>query len=431
MAAKRSYSRYFIILQEDEKGYSTDPSKFPTGYAKVERKNDKCKVSYYVQNLKRSKDSYYMVLICDRKNDKRLLNLGAINVDNYGRAELSCEYEVNNVANSNIPIETIKGASIVRIDGSNIHGVLTGFVNGAKLEDWKSYAVIENKERVSTEKLPEKKVEEKVKVEEESKEELKAEKVVEEDNINREENIFDEYENNIEAAKNIEIENNMDNNLSDNIENSIENKQREEAEVEVEAEVRTEAKDEEQVEENVETKAEEKVEEEKVLERSQVEESKPYTEHKVEEDENYPIGNEGNYFRSLAKGLEEVKDVCSEIGKCRWYRVSSREFINANPSSDFNKYTTLYYPMTNYYPYFKRHGHYLVGYKCDAKGNMRYLVYGIPGARCIQDQPFGGATGFVTWTRAEKGETRDDTNGYWLMFYDYKNSMVVAPVKRR
>jgi hypothetical protein len=67
VAAKRSYSRYFIISQEDEKGYSTDSNKFPTGYAKVERKNDKCRVSYYVQNLKRTKDSYYMMLICDRK----------------------------------------------------------------------------------------------------------------------------------------------------------------------------------------------------------------------------------------------------------------------------------------------------------------------------------------------------------------------------
>ncbi|QGU93901.1 hypothetical protein GOM49_01050 [Clostridium bovifaecis] len=435
MAAKRNYSRYFIILQEDERGYSTDNNKFPTGYAKVEKKNDKCKVSYYVQNLKKNKDSYYMVLICDRKSDKRILRLGEINIDNYGRAEVSYEYDANNVANCNVPMDTIKGAAIVRLEGSNVHGVLTGFVNGAKLEDWKSYAVIENKERAKEEKKPEEPKKENLK---EIKDEVKIPKIAEDEVIiKREENIFDEYENNIEAAKNINIEENKDV-MAANTEQPSEDRGVGKSEIEDEEVGDTQAKDTETVEDSETQRQEEEVEEAEEQEReaneeNEVEEAKRniHRESKEEKrDEDYPIGNVGKFFRDIAKDLEEVKDACAEVGKCRWYRISCKEFMNVNPTKDFNKYTTLYYPMSSYYPYIKKHGHYLVGYKCDRSGSMKYLVYAIPGTRAVYDQPFGGATGFVTWVANNKNESREYNIGYWLMFYDFKNSTVVVPVKR-
>ena len=71
MTQKKSYSRYFIILQEDEKGYSLASDKVASGYAKLELKNDKCKISYYVQNLKKEMTPYYMMLVCNKKDVKR------------------------------------------------------------------------------------------------------------------------------------------------------------------------------------------------------------------------------------------------------------------------------------------------------------------------------------------------------------------------
>ena len=41
--------RNFIILQEDERGYSSENGKALSGYAKVEAKGDKCKISFYAQ----------------------------------------------------------------------------------------------------------------------------------------------------------------------------------------------------------------------------------------------------------------------------------------------------------------------------------------------------------------------------------------------
>lgn len=519
MAAKRNYSRCFIILQEDEKGYSRDNNKFPTGYAKIERKNDKCKISYYIQNLKQIEEPYNMVLISDKKGDKRLINIGTLPIDSFGRAETSQEYDASNVANCNIPIDTIKGAAVAKLENSRVHGVLAGFINGAKLEDWKSYAIIENKKRAEeTNKIE--------KVKEASNtltknDGIKENPEGEKTSKNRENNVFDEYENHIEAIKNIELGEEKDSAANVDLEvadakqlkkdREVEDKQSEnsnnkdgqvskiqEAQREIQGQVlnsqefkaneqRADKVKEDDFEERQPVEKVEKVDlspensdledncnqvedenfdfredEDSDLEmedgevynetnyetnyesynkewngtnddgNSQIGE-KEYKDNETrsqEEDEEYPKGSLGSFFRTMTNGLEEVKNVCLEVGKCRWYKVSCKEFMTANPMEDFNKYYNIYYPMNNYYPYIKRKGHYLVGCKCDKKGNMRYLVYAIPGTRSIWDQPFGGTTGFVTWTYGNSSQNRHDDSGYWLMFYDIKNSTVVVPVKK-
>lgn len=52
MAHNKLY-RNFIILQEDEKTHAASGEKALSGYAKIEAKGDKCKISFYAQNLKK------------------------------------------------------------------------------------------------------------------------------------------------------------------------------------------------------------------------------------------------------------------------------------------------------------------------------------------------------------------------------------------
>ncbi|KGN01471.1 hypothetical protein Z969_08505 [Clostridium novyi A str. 4570] len=558
MTAKRNYSRYFIILQEDEKGYSVDPNKCPTGYAKVERKNNKCKVSYYVQNLKKSNEAYCMVLICDRKKDKRLVKVGEINIDAYGRAEVSYEYDINNIANCNIPMDNIKGASIVRIKDSNVHGILTGFVSGAKLDDWKSYVVIEGESRCKKE---EEEVKEEIKKEAEVKAETKVDVEVE---VESQENIFDKYENDIEKHKESEEEVKQElreikeelpeeeNKKEENVELEI----KESANIEVEAkesesikaevneaetrqaevveelediekkenkieenieeikepvekveEIKEKASDDnlrddkqEDKEENIISDIKEKVEEEKEIEveedlevaqNMQVDENdtrrcdcdcdwdcecdcedKKKSKDKKEEkkkdkekekekqkekekakekekekekekdkkkdkdkkdkcpyEEYCHMNWEKEYYKHIVEGLKEEKGICEELGKCHWYKIDYMDLMQMKPGMDFSKYSMIYYPMINYISYIMRKGHYLMGFKYDKEGKMKYLVYGIPGTKSIVDQPFNGATGFVTWV-PEHGKDNNNNNGYWVMFYDFKRCTVVIPVKK-
>ena len=93
--------------------------------------------------------------------------------------------------------------------------------------------------------------------------------------------------------------------------------------------------------------------------------------------------------------------------------------------SNYNKYTLVYYPMLNYYPYIKKYNYFKLGYKCDSKGNLKYIIYAIPGKKDTDEQPYDGRTGFVTWVAKDS----DTDIGCWLMFYDFKNSTVVVPMQ--
>ena len=96
MASNNRLYRNFVILQEDERGYANSEDKTLSGYSKIEEKGDKCKISFYAQNLKKDNDKYYMVLICSKKDIKQIVNLGPLEVTDKGINEVvSCEiYDV-------------------------------------------------------------------------------------------------------------------------------------------------------------------------------------------------------------------------------------------------------------------------------------------------------------------------------------------------
>ena len=116
-------------MQENEKGYALASDKLPTGYAKLEMKNDKCKVSFYVQNLKKEMQPYYMILICNKKEVKKLIKIGNMNIDDNGRMESSFEYPLENVAGSSMTMDKVVGAAIVKFADSKIVDVMSGFAS--------------------------------------------------------------------------------------------------------------------------------------------------------------------------------------------------------------------------------------------------------------------------------------------------------------
>lgn len=147
MATKKSYSRFFIILQEDQKGYGLDLNKAPSGYAKLESMNDKAKASFYVQNIKKQKGPYNMILIVHDKSSNELINLGQINIDESGKADICSELNTSNVAGTNIGMDKVQGAAICKITGNNVTPVMVGFAGGEELKEWANYslAAMENK----------------------------------------------------------------------------------------------------------------------------------------------------------------------------------------------------------------------------------------------------------------------------------------------
>lgn len=468
MSQKKNYSRSFIILQENEKGHGISLDKLPTGYAKIENRNGKCKVFFYVQNLKGASKPYYMVLVCNKKDTKKLIKLGELKLDEYGKAEMSREYSENDVGESGIGIDRVIGAAISQFNGSDMLVLMSGFNATDIPEDWKTYSLagVKSKEvnsnpekivevkKVETKRVEAKPVEAKVetkKVEFKSveakaveakpveKKPAKVERVeikqkeVKEEVVKPKAEVVKPKTTDRKVEEEVKSEEKQpDKKESDNIfdkyEESIENTKKDKYEESKNINV-NEAKDDKR-EENNKSKIEKEenkcpccsYENQKV--ENNFESEIPIEENK---NEDYPIGRTGEFFKGLTDEFDDLGEAFPDVRCCRWYKVSTDFRDHKHHKENHNKYTLLYYPMMPYYAYIQKSGCYLVGYKYDPKGKMKYIVYGILGTKNKCDQPFGGKTGFVSWVPMQRGKEGYEDKGCWLMFYDFKNAVILVP----
>lgn len=403
MASNNKLYRNFIILQEDERGYSNATGKTLSGYSKIEARAEKCKVSFYAQNLKKDTDDYHMVLICCKKDCKQIIDLGKIVISDTGKGEITKEYDASNIGGLGVSFDKICGAAVTKMkDGLPIY-VMCGFLNSEQPSDnWKNYKVVKCNEHkpITMQKKPKK---------DDCKDDKKSDKKSEKKSDKCEHKKRDDDDKPVEISSISKDDNN--------------DKVQEEPRAE---EVNTE-----------ETKVEEeKVEEPKVEEvpyvprenlRGKFEEYEEQIEavKEFDPDASDIRGSIGEYFEAVANGFERCKGKYKEVKYTKWYKVPVNDLYEMCNMSNYNKYTLAYYPMLNYYPYIKKHGYFMLGYKCDSEGNLKYIVYGIPGKKDKDEQPYDGKTGFVTWVN----DNDSDEVGCWLMFYDYKNSTVVVPMQ--
>lgn len=346
MTQKKNYSRCFIILQQGNEGASKETDKLPSGYVKLELKNDKCKISYYVQNLKKETLPYYMVLICNKKELKKSIEIGEMNIDEYGRADVAYDYLTDDIAGSHISFDNISGAAVVKSLNSNIIPIMSGF-SGTAVTNWESFDMVRSRT---------------------------ADNVTNTIEGDKDKSIFDKYEESIEKSK-ISSDDNVDRNsvLSN-------------------------------------TKSPDHVGDNDTLDDTDV----------------YDSNNKDNQlFLKLAEDFDEVDDFSDEIKRCKWYKVNVNSEDALSDTRNHNKYTVFYCPMRSYYSYIKKCGYFMVGYKFDKDKKIKCIIYGLPGKKNREDQPFGGKSGFVTWLPTRS--SRNETEGNWVMFYDFKTSTVLIP----
>lgn len=354
-----------------------------------------------------------------------------MNIDEYGRADICYEYPVDNIGNSEINADKISGAAIVKFIDSNIISVMSGF-STTDIPAWKSFSIIESKER-KKEDIKEEKVNKTIfdKYEETIEEiKIKDSNSVNKDEDNKIKSVQEHKEKNLHS----EIRE-KDKNIKESNEKDLDSEDREKGreikefnEKDLDNEDREKGKDIKEADEkdlDSEDKERDKdIEEpnEKNLEKTK--KSIEKNEDKKRNKQNIPVGLEGKYFRSLVEDLDSVDNITDEIKNCIWYKIDAKNEDDMRNTCNYDKFMVLYNPMLGYYPYIKKHGHYILGYKCDISGNMKYLVYGIPGDKTKEEQPFKGKSGFVTWI-----ENKENNLGYWLMFYDYKTNNILIPVK--
>ncbi|MFR4996686.1 MAG: hypothetical protein ACLUDK_05655 [Clostridium paraputrificum] len=423
MAHNKLY-RNFIILQEDEKTHAASGEKALSGYAKIEAKGDKCKISFYAQNLKKE-EKYSILLICYKKDMKQIVDLGVLEISDIGKGEASKEYYVNNIAGLDFSYDKISGAAICKYVGGELTYLMYGFMNGENVGDsWKKCKVLKhidkNKENIEVKEVKEvkkevKKVEEVKCVEPEHKEHHEEK----EHKDNHEDKCKDEMK---DKCKKDDKDYHEEVKKKEKHDECKEDHHKEEKEDKCEKINYCDQKYTENMGCMGACKKRDAIESEEYR-------FDEYEAQIVEEKELDPYdfemrGSLGEFFENIVKDFEEVKNKFKEIKYCKWYKVNIKSLDDMCNISNYNKYTIAYYPMLNYYPYIKKYGYFMLGYKCDKKGNLKYIVYGVPGKKDKDEQPYAGKTGFVTWMSGDK-----DKEGCWLMFYDYKNSTVVVPMK--
>lgn len=378
MSAKKSYSRYFIIFQEDDKGFGMAIDKQPTGYTKIETKNGKCKVTVYVQNLVKERGPYTCYLIDTTKNPLYTAKLGEIPVDETGRGEVWWEYREDNVADTGLNVDKFNVSTIV-VEGEEVKFPLVGYV-GKERASFKDRFVVKKRE-----------VKEDKEVKEKDKEVAKVEVELDEEALK-----FKEYEETIK--KEIEKEEQRNKEVKEEKKNKFEK--------------------------------DEKVDEEKEVD-AEFEEGAPSEFLRSNEINERAQGMHAAYFHEILKNFEEVTDISDEASNTRWWKVKVDMDMKLKDNKYFPYYCAIYhinmaYPYINYLKYCKKAGYYYFGIRYDNQGEVKYILYGIEGDNDVKSQPYSGMTGFIKWIKFVNND-----KGLWVMTYNPYNGCVMIPKPKK
>ena len=429
-----SNSKKFIILQEDDKGFNFK-SKKPSGYTKIESKDEKFKIFYYIQNIN-NENTYGLNLIVKNDSKVDIISIGECKADSSGKIDISFDFEES-------MLENICGSSVcVKSIGGEVKFPLSGFLPKKRVFNWK----ISNSRLIKTKLLrkdnhsfDKKKDNNVIKVEEgnEKLTDIKKENdFVDEDNIK---NNFIE-ENQDLKDKDLVNETNK-NDREDLIEKQIDvNESRFELDFYKREEKVKQFGD--TFQKNIYDKYEENAKKVINVYKDGVEHAKKH----VDALKKLLIKDDGKIEKMLKSLLPKVySKTRGEISdydykfflnmmqdydqilslSCDGYvffKIYVDDFSQMKnmKKHDSVKYAVIYYPMIFMYPYFKDKGYFIVGLNYDKGNNISNIVYGVEVDEGMETIfPYDGKTGFNKYIY-----DYEKSKGYHIMEYDYKEFVI-------
>ncbi|AOY75491.1 hypothetical protein [Clostridium formicaceticum] len=434
---KRRYRRYFVMLEEEDKGYSISKSEGTKGYGKIEVRNSSGILSLYCQNLKKleeKKESYRLYLIQTKATlEPVVVDIGPVKVEGGGKGEIIWEFNAENVKGSKKAIEdfdTLALAVETVEESQRVVVPLVGYIHKEKT-NWKS-ALQKNlfiSSEIKSVKRPDEKsleiqndivsmkekLEEKPKEKSEEKPKEKTRESIKEKSQKEEK----PKEENLEKEK-------------------LEKEKLEEKKTKEEVPKEKKPREEEQQEKkSLEIKGKE------TLKESQLEE-KPKSPYSFEKDwdavskEVHPLQK---YIESTLKVFPRVEPFDEKLLDYEWWQIQYNEqtiyraylpFIShIEMMSNPYYYHYSYYFSSEYQKQLYRYQHYIFGICYDENKRAKYYVYGIPGKSNITEQPYRGKTGFVYWHPSHYAQFKQAGFGYWLMHIDAETGKVVEVLRSR
>lgn len=435
VTAKKNYNRYFIIFQEEDKGYGIAIDKQPTGYTKIETKGGKCKITVYVQNLIKEKGPYVCCLVDSTKDPVLVAKLGQISIDSTGRGETWWEYSEDNIAGTGTSYDRFNVAAVLP-ESKDGAAPLAGYV-GKDRATWKDRMPVKTRgaEPNKSNKENVEKKENVVKKENPVKEENEVEEVKEvkkkvceeepakksnkaEENLPEDDEIdamrADSNKENVENVENVE-------NTEEPEEEPVEYDEQAKKFKEYENEIKKQVDDMKDSQSNIYNMSEaENVENVENVEKFSYEE--PQMEKSKGKSRTY-----AGVFQNMLKSYEEVEIITDEDLGCTWWKVPYADNNAVRDNSLYPYYCTINhlkmtYPYINYIKYFKKCGYYYFGIKHDSDGEIKYIVYGIEGKKIQKEHPYMGMTGFAKWVKMKYKDT-----GMWLMYYNPYSGCIMIP----
>lgn len=416
------YKRYFIILQEEDKGYEMTAGKIPTGYVKIEIKKNKAKIGGFIQNMKSDEKSKYKLNLIAPK-EKLIMDVGLFRMDNNGRGEFNAEFDSDNVYNSNIPISEFTGALVVA--GSGVP--LVGY-SGRESIPWRDW-FNKGKEEMAA-KTEDKKIEEPARdVEEEMRETEAVEDARKDEIVEIEKPSLDDSEVRAENIEGIEKERQSEmeevrqpvesDRLAENIYYAEEDKGPDASQEarDRDAALETQFKD----AENMEMRAEPAplyYEEPVNMERYSFHEwdmsnmaDSSEIDQRHSKKEKTSENKVHNKLQDVVDKMDKFDDFHSEYG-IRWYRIGRSIPLLNNVRVPINgTMMPLSYPFiceTNG----RNIENCVLGVE-HRKGEIRYVYIGIPGPYHEACRPCYEYRGFTNYKRTKSGR-----RGYWIMCLD-------------
>lgn len=366
-------SKKFIILQEDDNGFSFNGKK-PSGYTKIEEKDSQFKIFYYIQNVN-DKNLYTLNLIINDDSGTHIFSIGEVKPNLNGKIDACYDFDeslLNNVCGSSISCKNLKG---------ELKFPLSGFLPKRRIFNWK----VSSKREFRTMNL--KKEESLLK---DVHEVLKEPTEVKEINDNTQEVLINQEEV-IDICKEYEEK------IS---------KEAEECK-----EVYSEAREHILSLKKLLTKDNGEIE--RML-RSIIPDMGKKREE-MERDYNY------RFFFNVINDFDEVETL--NFDGYSFFKVDIDNFSQMRDVKkvDEVKYGVVYYPMLSMYPYFREKGYFLVGINYDKEKGISNLVYGIEVDEGFESLfPYDGKTGFNRYVY-----DYETSKGYHIMEYDYKECKVI------
>lgn len=424
-------NKKFIILQEDDKGFGIKNGK-PSGYTKIELRDQKFKIVYYAQNLNQD-FSYNLNLILDNEGKVEIISIGDIKSDSNGKIDICYDFDES-------LLDLVCGSAIcVKDSTGEVKFPLSGFLSKKRIFNWKvnqfrgikikpfkkeSLFFEKRKEINSLKKYEEKKeeidiIEPLEQAEEKLTDVVKQEQLIkeidvkefnEDDILNNEIrshkgsimdtynkfNLLYEYENNDYRKDNEKKYENYENDLKKIIKLSKESY--EEAKEHIGALKKLLLKDDGRIENMIKS----------II-------CKSFNSNReIFDDYDY------RFFYNILSEYEEVNSISNDNYVFFKVYIDNFSQMKNMKKQDNVKYAIIYYPMIFMYPYFENKGYFIVGLNYDLKNNVSNLVYGVEVTEGMEEcLPYDGKTGFNKYIY-----DYENLKGYHIMEYDYKEFCV-------